>query len=439
MDLAAPPPAPPPNPQPPSTRHAARVINEAWKDPDWGTLIWTTVTTGARRGEMCALRWSDLDLDSDAPTAWIRRAISKDENHRWIESDTKTHQQRRVALDTETALVLLDHRDRCRNRATALGIELADDAFVFSRLPDGTTFPVPDSVSQRYDRLVGRLGIDTSLHKLRHYSATELILAGVDVRTVGGRLGHGGGGVTTLRVYTAFVAEADQRAAHTLSGRMPERPTPIDPEERPKIHPRAPYEHIAAALRRRILDGDLAEGDGVPSMKELVVEHAVSVGTAHRALSLLKKWGLIETRAGKRALVLKPPKTTPEPAEPTKAPDVVPVTGSAELLDLEILHLGQAIRKVRAEADPNSAPDLRQLLVDAVRRHGGGEAEIGDYEMNVRYAGERGLITTFVATGPGVLRVADTDHHGSGQARDRHLDTGPVLGAVTALAPGGGT
>jgi site-specific recombinase XerD len=47
------------------------------------------------------------------------------------------------------------------------------------------------------------LEIDTTLKNLRHYSATELINAGVDVRTVVGRLAHGGGGATTPRVYTA--------------------------------------------------------------------------------------------------------------------------------------------------------------------------------------------------------------------------------------------
>jgi site-specific recombinase XerD len=77
--------------------------------------------------------------------------------------------------------------------------------------------------------LVGRLGIETSLHKLRHYNATELIAAGVDVRTVAGRLGHGGGGATTLRVYAAWVTEADRRAAGTVASRLPRRPAPAKP------------------------------------------------------------------------------------------------------------------------------------------------------------------------------------------------------------------
>ena len=44
--------------------------------------------------------------------------------------------------------------------------------------PDGSTFPRPDGVTQRYDRLAAALGIETTFHKLRHYSATELIAAG---------------------------------------------------------------------------------------------------------------------------------------------------------------------------------------------------------------------------------------------------------------------
>jgi site-specific recombinase XerD len=72
--------------------------------------------------------------------------------------------------------------------------------------------------------MTAELGIDTHLHALRHYSATELIAAGVDVRTVAGRLGHGGGGATTLRVYAAWLAAADKSAAGLLASRLPRPP-----------------------------------------------------------------------------------------------------------------------------------------------------------------------------------------------------------------------
>jgi integrase len=75
------------------------------------------------------------------------------------------------------------------------------------------------------DRLAHRLGIETTLHKLRHYNATELIASGVDLRTVAGRLGHAGGGTTTMRVYAAWVTEANQRAAEVVSSTLPRRPS----------------------------------------------------------------------------------------------------------------------------------------------------------------------------------------------------------------------
>ena len=78
----------------------------------------------------------------------------------------------------------------------------------------------PSGVTHRYARMCAELGIDSHLHALRHYSATELLTAGVDLRTVAGRLGHGGGGATTLRVYAAWVGESDRRAAQLLGERL---------------------------------------------------------------------------------------------------------------------------------------------------------------------------------------------------------------------------
>lgn len=269
---AVPPAAPTPNPKSPSVADAARIVNEAWGDPDWGTLVWVAMTTGARRGEMCALRWSHVELDPERAVLWLRRAISHSAEG-WIEEDLKTHQQRRVALDLETAAVLTEHRDRCRARAAALDLSLDKDAFVFSPQLDGSRFLAPSSPTQRYDRLAKRLDVETTFHKLRHYSATELIAAGVDIRTVAGRLGHGGGGTTTLKEYTAWVSEADQRAAKNIGGRMPEWPVWLNPFGRAKTDPHSPYERIAGKFRRDILAGVLVASEHVPPMKQIAAEH----------------------------------------------------------------------------------------------------------------------------------------------------------------------
>lgn len=157
------------------------------------------MTTGVRRGELCALRWELLDLDKAVLA--IRSSIAQDGTRTW-EKDTKTHQQRRIALDENTVTLLRSYRQRCEEDAAAVGMTIIPGGRVFSASVDHSTWLKPASLSQRYRRMCARLDSDMNLHQLRHYSATEPITAGVDARTAAGRLGHGGGS-TTLRVYSA--------------------------------------------------------------------------------------------------------------------------------------------------------------------------------------------------------------------------------------------
>jgi hypothetical protein len=200
-------------------------------------------------------------------------------------------------LDPQTVALLTAHREVSEGRCAALGVKLDPATYLFSPAPDGSTPWPPRSLTLRFGRLARKLELrSTRLHSLRHYSATELIAAGTDVRTVAGRLGHGSGGATTLKVYAAWVDEAGQRAATTMAEIMPT----IVPATRP---PRGPYEVIAAELRRQIKDGRLALGSFVPTTKELAAAHNVSIATSHRAIALLNAEGLIEVSLGQRAMV----------------------------------------------------------------------------------------------------------------------------------------
>jgi integrase len=153
---AVPPPAPRGNPRPPSAQQAAHIINEAFKDPDWGALVWLTMVTGHRRGELCAIRWANLDLDHGV--LHLEKAIGQRGAKKW-EKDTKAHQDRRITLDRETVEILREHLTRFQTRAAGLGLQLRDDAYVFSLAPDGSNHLIPDSVGQRYRKLAERLEI----------------------------------------------------------------------------------------------------------------------------------------------------------------------------------------------------------------------------------------------------------------------------------------
>lgn len=65
LDAAQRPRMPTPQPDPPSAEEAAKIANAAWEqDAGWGTFIWLTFITGARRGELVGLAWEHLDLIS---------------------------------------------------------------------------------------------------------------------------------------------------------------------------------------------------------------------------------------------------------------------------------------------------------------------------------------------------------------------------------------
>jgi integrase len=101
-----------PEPDPPSPADAARLLDAAFvMDDDWGTLVWLVMTTGIRRGEVCALRWRDIDLDGEMIEIRRNYVLYKGVG---VEKDTKTHQMRRIALDSETVTLLREHRVRSR-------------------------------------------------------------------------------------------------------------------------------------------------------------------------------------------------------------------------------------------------------------------------------------------------------------------------------------
>ena len=285
---------------------------KAWKSFDWGLMVWLAMVAGARRGELCALRWSHVDLDAGVLT--IRRAIAQSGTKTW-EKDTKTHQRRRITLDATTVTLLHVYRTALEQELAQLDMKVTDEMYLFTTDPAHATSRRPSSVSQRYSRMCARLGWDMDIKDLRHYSATELIAAGVDVRTVAGRLGHGGGGATTLRVYSAWRPEADQRAANTISDRLPAPPLELSVNQQRQVAPglsvvqeqpdqASPWRQIAADLRAAMACGALKPGDPLPPVTELAARYDVAPSTAHRAIADLSSTGAVSVSRGRRATVI---------------------------------------------------------------------------------------------------------------------------------------
>lgn len=221
---ASPPPVrqAPISPPPPATVRSLVEMAEGRGHHELAAFARLAAATGARRGELCGLRRSDVDLAGGTVT--IRRAVVVDEAHGLaaVVKDTKTHQGRRIAIGPATVGVLADHMEAMGRRAESAGEELAADPWVFSKAVDCGEPWRPDLVSLAWRRLCGKAGVRVRLHDLRHFTATEMLDAGVPLRTVAGRLGHRRTS-TTADIYAAWLPASDREAADLLEQRMGNR------------------------------------------------------------------------------------------------------------------------------------------------------------------------------------------------------------------------
>jgi integrase len=166
--------------------------------------------TGARRGEILALRWSDLDFDKATLT------ISKNRTRLGksvIEQDsTKGGDGKRlVQLDFETLRLVRDHRRRQIQERMKAGSLWQEADFIFTR-ENGLPLD-PSTPYQLFKKTAKRLGLRSeSLHSIRHLHATELLNSGAGIHLVKDRLGHSDIS-TTLRIYAHIRPEQKQEVA----------------------------------------------------------------------------------------------------------------------------------------------------------------------------------------------------------------------------------
>jgi integrase len=176
--------------------------------------LWLAAVTGARRGELCDLQWADLDLDRGvihvAHSYLVLPGVK-------VRKDTKTHQDRRLAIDEITVTVLAERRQRAGEQLESMGVELPASAYVFAHDPLGAAPWQPNWVTKKVSEVAAAVGAIMTVKSLRHYSASQLLAGGIDLRNTAARLGHGGGGATTLRHYADPVSEVDRRAAAYLA------------------------------------------------------------------------------------------------------------------------------------------------------------------------------------------------------------------------------
>lgn len=167
------------------------------------------LATGARRGEVLALTWEDIDLERK--TVRIDKSIT---DKMEIKKPKTKAGIRTIAIDEGTAKALGDWKERQRGILAML------------RRVQGGSSPVcisstgehlePHNFSNWWRRFRKRIGFDgLRFHELRHTQATQLLANKVDVKTVSTRLGHSSASIT-LDMYASAMPETDREAAQTI-------------------------------------------------------------------------------------------------------------------------------------------------------------------------------------------------------------------------------
>jgi integrase len=196
----------------PDPADVRRAITAA-ASPAVATFFELAAGTGARRGTILALRWSQIDLES--ATVVFSHAISLGEDGP-VRKGTKSNRPYAVHLSAPAAEALRDHRRRAIETALALGTagDLRD-LYVFSR-DGGRTHWAVEYPSHAWTVACGRAGVaGCRLHDLRHFSATQLLSNQVPYRVVAERLGCTEANV--MRTYSHWVPSGeDARAAEVM-------------------------------------------------------------------------------------------------------------------------------------------------------------------------------------------------------------------------------
>jgi integrase len=205
-------------------------------DPVLAATVALAALTGARRGELVALRWSDIDLAIGKVRIARSLTVSRGEQHT---GPTKTHQARDLALDEVAVRVLRSHWEYMTDLSERADSPLVADPYVFSYNANGARPVNPDTFTHRFTKWCRKMEEpaikklqksqpsatrddlppgerwDYRFHDLRHFSVTTLIAAGVDIRTVAERHGHARATMTLDR-YAHALPERDRAAAGVL-------------------------------------------------------------------------------------------------------------------------------------------------------------------------------------------------------------------------------
>lgn len=189
---------------------------QAAKGDEFEALFVFALDTGMRPEEYLGLWWSDLNLQTGVVN--VRRKLDYESLEDWaFDSKLKSERAYRlIHLAPSTVKAVISHKAKQDAARLKLGSDYTNHNLVFAR-KDGQPLNKTAALHHHFKNALKRAGLNTQtrLYDLRHSSATLLLAAGVDAKTVSERLGHADEGFT-LRTYAHVIPSMRANAATAL-------------------------------------------------------------------------------------------------------------------------------------------------------------------------------------------------------------------------------
>ena len=179
----------------------------------WQCITQLLISSGARRGEVMALKWSAVDFQKNQIKISANLLYSSEKG---IYEDTpKTGETRYVAIAPDVMKLLFQHRKEQTLLRFQMGTNWMDTGYCFTQ-SDGKPMH-PDSITDWLSKFSKRNALPHIYpHKFRHTQASILYAEGIDPVTISKRLGHKQVS-TTQNIYAHMVAKADCEANEAVA------------------------------------------------------------------------------------------------------------------------------------------------------------------------------------------------------------------------------
>ena len=184
-----------------------RFLEAIQGEPYWHDFFYVELMTGLRRGEICGIKWSDIDFNEG--TLCIKRSVSTKEGGGVSIGETKTDAGVRTIIMPPSVATLL-----WKKRSDAI------NEWVFPHYTNPSDPLHPSSAYKKLKTLLKRLELPLlRFHDLRHTFATQATDGGVDPKTLAGILGHTDASFT-LDTYTHVTSDMQRGASAIVNNMM---------------------------------------------------------------------------------------------------------------------------------------------------------------------------------------------------------------------------